>query len=544
MYKDFSDASKNRIIEYIYQVENDSSVCFTDWGRDRWCDYAGWISKLNIGRCLDNVNNYHRKVVEKNRDAINSIESVFQKERSIDAAYATIFINRQFQLVQWKNYIEELRNIMNPTKGMFSPREILNNNFSGIDLPQIREIEKADIYISSLLEKYDGNLEIIYQNIVGKYGNNINSNIYISDTLKLSYENISQEESNIDLVKKGLKYSADIAKIIDKLPGGNGKAKITSSILGYLNNVCGIHGDKDKSPLNITSNTLTLIKSSCSVETGLYKYLEKNISPYDAQKLDIKHGKMIRGLSILGDISNTVNDGIDAYKVFIDPNRNNYDKTAEGIELLNSTFDLGTNVYITAESGSKTLQFVSKVEGTKKATNQILASSTELQYTTSVAVKENISKIGTVVAIADVACSSVSGFVKQYGEIKERKGSVGIGDIAGEATVYGSLSGLNAVTSGLTLGIIHFDSKEVGDAIWKETNEIAQGDSWAAKYVQDSVDKGLGRKITGTIVASGIGGYVVGKTAVNGVKTRVESVCSWISVGYNTVTKYINNIQY
>jgi len=64
--RDFSDESKRRMLGLVTQVESEKWGDFTDWVGDRWYDFESWIGTLNIRHYLNDVNTYHKKVIDKN----------------------------------------------------------------------------------------------------------------------------------------------------------------------------------------------------------------------------------------------------------------------------------------------------------------------------------------------------------------------------------------------------------------------------------------------------------------------------------------------
>ena len=46
MYRDFSDASKQRLLGLVKEVEDEKWSDFTDWIGDRWLDLQYWIGKI------------------------------------------------------------------------------------------------------------------------------------------------------------------------------------------------------------------------------------------------------------------------------------------------------------------------------------------------------------------------------------------------------------------------------------------------------------------------------------------------------------------
>ena len=61
MYRDFSEKSKENILNMVSQVENEKFSDFTDWIGDRWYDFESWIGTLNIKKYLNDVNTYPQK---------------------------------------------------------------------------------------------------------------------------------------------------------------------------------------------------------------------------------------------------------------------------------------------------------------------------------------------------------------------------------------------------------------------------------------------------------------------------------------------------
>ena len=45
MERDFSEASKQRLLGLVDEVENSKWNNFTDWNGDRWYDFTSWIGQ-------------------------------------------------------------------------------------------------------------------------------------------------------------------------------------------------------------------------------------------------------------------------------------------------------------------------------------------------------------------------------------------------------------------------------------------------------------------------------------------------------------------
>lgn len=120
MYRDFSESSKNKLLNLVSQVENEKICDFTDWVGDRWYDFESWIGNLNIKNYINNVNEYHKKVIDKNNTTASTIETIFQAVQQADAEYNVIFKDIWVQLAFTKKYTDELGEIVNPSNGKFN----------------------------------------------------------------------------------------------------------------------------------------------------------------------------------------------------------------------------------------------------------------------------------------------------------------------------------------------------------------------------------------------------------------------------------------
>lgn len=430
---------------------------------------------------------------------------------------------------QCQRFIEELGQIVNPRSGNFNIAyisHVLSSNFRYI---YENDFESTLQKLAEIIHKSDGSFIGILKLLTGRTTQE--SGLISSLVLrKLMVQMQEQEEVSAgEWSKNGLKYLSILNKNIGKY-GENEAVTLSSTVLNYLSVLCGLGSAGEKSGFDITSDILSLFKSSVDVESGLYKYFEKTLHPYEVAKLDLKAGKVMAGLSWFSSFAGTASDGIDAYKVYIDPNSTVYDKAAQSIMLGSSVIDWGGKTYIVSKAGSKTLQFVSSVDKESKAVNQILATEQKLQYATSATVAKKIGKINVFVDMVNVGASTIAGGTKRFGEVTE-DGKFDMID-AGSVGVYGSLSGLNTVTSTLTLGLVEFDSEAVAGELENNVDTFLQGDSWAAEYVRDKNNDAVSR----FGVSVGIGAYLVGEKIVGGVADGAKTVGSWASAGWNMLT--------
>lgn len=123
MKKDFTKESEERLLAIIESVEprNWYEKAF-DWFGDAALTISEkWLGGLNINDYLNNIDAYHRKILDKNNTTKSQLKQIFSKVRSDDNIYARN-IDRQVRnetIAPIKSYIDALCEIVDPSKGLF-----------------------------------------------------------------------------------------------------------------------------------------------------------------------------------------------------------------------------------------------------------------------------------------------------------------------------------------------------------------------------------------------------------------------------------------
>jgi len=120
MYRDFSNTSKQRLLELVSEVEDENWCGFTDWFGDRWLDFESLIGTLNIKRYLNDIDTYHKKVIDKNNATKQSIESIFSNVRYVDLNYSKLFYDESNVINKIESYIQILCETISPSNGNFN----------------------------------------------------------------------------------------------------------------------------------------------------------------------------------------------------------------------------------------------------------------------------------------------------------------------------------------------------------------------------------------------------------------------------------------
>ena len=117
MYRDFSEQSKQNLLGLVDEVESEKWSGITDWFGDRWYDFQDWIGALDIKKYTDNIDAYHKKVIDKNNASKKAIEDIFEEVSVQDELYGGKFRSDAALLLQLDRYLAELAETILPNSG-------------------------------------------------------------------------------------------------------------------------------------------------------------------------------------------------------------------------------------------------------------------------------------------------------------------------------------------------------------------------------------------------------------------------------------------
>ncbi len=287
MYRDFSEKSKNELLGLVEEVENEKISNFTDWIGDRWYDFESWIGKLNIRNYLNNINEYHKKIVDKNNTTKLQIKIIFRAVAEVDSTYQSKLSDMDYVLEQWITYVEQLNLILVP----------INNDF---------------------------NAHYIKANL-----NNLLKNIHT--TLSPIDEFLEMTETISDLLDKIFKDNENFSS----------KLGLISTVASYFGGLYTFWTTPYSDTSDLISGILGFSKDTGSTWTGIYKYLEKSLNEYQAGRL----GKVWQGkvgtVSLISSICGFSKESINTYKILINENNENYEKVTQILKMTNCGVDVG-----------------------------------------------------------------------------------------------------------------------------------------------------------------------------------------------------------
>lgn len=124
MKRDFSEAARQELLSLVSQVEDEKWCDFTDWVGDRWYDFEGWIGKLDVRDYISNVNEYHKKVIDKNNTTESDINTIFGNVNDVSDRFKSRFVSLLADLQEFKRIVDLLTAFVTPNNGNFNAQFI------------------------------------------------------------------------------------------------------------------------------------------------------------------------------------------------------------------------------------------------------------------------------------------------------------------------------------------------------------------------------------------------------------------------------------
>lgn len=90
MRRDFSEAEKQRLLALVADYGQGTGGAF-DWLGDAWYGLGHWLGILNVKKYKDNLEEYHRKMIDKNDETAGHIEEIFAAVAAVDSEYGNCF---------------------------------------------------------------------------------------------------------------------------------------------------------------------------------------------------------------------------------------------------------------------------------------------------------------------------------------------------------------------------------------------------------------------------------------------------------------------
>lgn len=133
MLRDFSDEAKQKLLQYVKDVTSTTTWdTITDFFGDIGLTVQGWFGKLDIQNYVNDVDAYHKKILDKNDTTTQQIETIFTDVQAVDTKYISIVS----QQISCGNNIIKLINDLADT---------INPNGGNMDMSRMKGVLEADV---------------------------------------------------------------------------------------------------------------------------------------------------------------------------------------------------------------------------------------------------------------------------------------------------------------------------------------------------------------------------------------------------------------
>lgn len=254
MLRDFSESARQELLSLVSQVEDEQWCGVTDWLGDCWLGFEDWLGNLDINKYLDNVGEYHKKVIDKNNATAGDIDAIFEAVNTQSTNYRGRFLAQLTDLRLFTQTIQALSDTVAPGKNNFNPQyiggglkstvegylnssqvlqQIAGDGLTGEELDEITDEDQLrnlldamartfltavpDIGIGDKAEIPVGpNLTFYYQvEVSGELGENVDVNLVIEeqrakfDSFSVTIAKIGEDgEIGLDISEDGVGISA------------------------------------------------------------------------------------------------------------------------------------------------------------------------------------------------------------------------------------------------------------------------------------------------------------------------------------------------
>ena len=118
MLRDFSDAAKQKLLNYVDEVTaNGTWNSVKDWFGDIGLNVQSWLGLLDIQRYADRIDLYHKKILDKNDTTREQIEEIFSNVQAVDTRYISITGSQASCGSDIIKLINDLANTIDPNGG-------------------------------------------------------------------------------------------------------------------------------------------------------------------------------------------------------------------------------------------------------------------------------------------------------------------------------------------------------------------------------------------------------------------------------------------
>lgn len=266
LVRDFSDCEKEKIKATIRALDDEKEGVLGSVGdafNDLGLDFKDTLFKIGVQDYLDDIDSYHKRVMDKKNTCCDQIDSIFSEVYEVDSDYRS-----KFSIL--KDRLKELNNTFDQLNKVFDPSPLL----SGKEIPLACTNFTIEGDINKLIDYY-------YNKLTNGSGNDKYNWEYINEIMGRNPKDVSEAEL-VALMKL-----VDSFGIVD----GDGEVKVLIDTDSYANFIdcCFVDnkifltpnlGDDCKIKTYISPNLINLYSRYASYNHNLLREVDSNPTFY------------------------------------------------------------------------------------------------------------------------------------------------------------------------------------------------------------------------------------------------------------------------
>ena len=111
MKRDFTEDNYNYFVSLIEQISDDQWCGLTDWFGDRFLDVKHWLGSLGLYNKTDDIEKYHKELLDRKNTSKTQIKSIFDEISSLDTDNAGKLKEYITELESYRKYAQALSEV-------------------------------------------------------------------------------------------------------------------------------------------------------------------------------------------------------------------------------------------------------------------------------------------------------------------------------------------------------------------------------------------------------------------------------------------------
>ena len=214
MIRDFSNSAKKKLLEYVKDATET-----TLWRKigdrigDAGLHFQYWFGALSISKYIDNLDAYHKKIIDKNNTTSQRIEEIFTNVKNIDTRYQGGLqqnVNFSESVI---NFINDLANTIDPNGGNMDMQKMNAALAASLEKIQEAKLSREKAIEDSLLGTDPDAVETSIDPVNLSTGNFIYDfeDLAIDGEIPLSFHRYyNSKDSRISVLGKSFRHNYEI----------------------------------------------------------------------------------------------------------------------------------------------------------------------------------------------------------------------------------------------------------------------------------------------------------------------------------------------